>query len=181
MQMGTERLIIRNFKAEDWEDLYEYLSSEEVLRFEPASASSEEDCRKLALERARGNIFLAVCLKETLKMIGHIYFGRVEPFEYKTWEIGYIFNPLYYGMGYATEASRRILKYGFEQLNAHRIIGMCDPENYASWKLLERLCMRREGYFKKPAFFRKDISGKPIWHDAYHYAILSEEWNGRKC
>ena len=176
MQMETERLVVRNFRPEDWEDLYEYLSREEVLKYEPSSASSREECRKLAAERARGNSFWAVCLKVTGKMIGHVYFGRMEPFEFKTWELGYIFNPLYCGMGYATEASRRIVAYGFEQLKAHRITALCDPENSASWKLLERLGMRREGHFIKPAFFRKDSKDQPIWHNVYQYAILAEEW-----
>jgi RimJ/RimL family protein N-acetyltransferase len=53
---------------------------------------------------------------------------------------------------------------------------MCSPENTASWKLMERLKMRREGYHKKPAFFEKARDGKPLWHDSYEYAILDEEW-----
>lgn len=76
------------------------------------------------------------------------------------WEIGYVFNPSYYGKGYATEACQRILRYGFEEMSAHRIIGKCNPENKASWKLLERLSMQREGYFKKTAFFRTETDGK---------------------
>ena len=68
------------------------------------------------------------------------------------------------------------MQYGFEQMGVHRIIGKCNPENTSSWKLLERLSMRREGHFKKPAFFTKSIDGKPIWHDAYQYSILDEEF-----
>lgn len=39
------------------------------------------------------------------------------------------------------------------------------------------MLMRREGYHKKKAFFRRTDEGKTIWHDAYQYAILEEEWN----
>ncbi|MEN6316987.1 MAG: GNAT family protein [Clostridiaceae bacterium] len=177
MLLETERLIIRNFVKNDWKDLYEYLSLKEVLKYEPSCESDEEDCMKKAVERSKSNTFLAVCLKENGKMIGHIYFSQVEPKEYLTWEIGYIFNPEFYGRGYATEASRGILQYGIEELGAHRIIAMCNPENTASWKLLERLSMRREGFFRKKAFFRRTDDGKPIWHDAYEYAILAEEWS----
>ena len=53
---------------------------------------------------------------------------------------------------------------------------MCNPENTASWKLLERISMRREGHYKKLAYFKKSPNGKPLWHDAYEYAILAEEW-----
>ncbi|MCB2318576.1 hypothetical protein [Clostridium tagluense] len=41
---------------------------------------------------------------------------------------------------------------------------------------MERLLMRREGHFKKPAFFGKSNEGKPMWHDAYQYSILAEEF-----
>jgi RimJ/RimL family protein N-acetyltransferase len=70
----------------------------------------------------------------------------------------------------------KLLQYAFEQCDAHRIIGRCDPENSASWKLLERLSMRREGHFLQPAFFNKSAEGKPNWHNAYEYAIIDKEW-----
>ena len=176
MVLESERLCVRSFRNSDWQDLYEYLSHKEVLKYEPGDVSSKEDCIKLAGERSQGDSFWAVCLRENNKMIGHVYFCQKEPGEFLTWEIGYIFNPAYYGQGYATEACRRILQYGFKQLGAHRIIALCNPENGASWKLLERLDMRREGHLIKPAYFRKTPDGKPIWHDAYQYAILSDEY-----
>lgn len=178
--METQRLIIRNFKEEDWKDLFEYLSLKDVLKYEPEDPSDEEDCRKKALERSKGSNFWAVCLRPSGKMIGHLYFQQIEPTDFLTWELGYIFNPEYYGKGYATEASERILGFGFEELGAHRIIAMCNPENEPSWRLLERLNMRREGFHKKQGFFRLDQEGNPSWHDTYEYAILEEEWLNRE-
>jgi RimJ/RimL family protein N-acetyltransferase len=175
--LETDRLIIRNFCSADWEDLYEYLSNENVVKYEPYSVFSEEECKQEAINRSNNNSFLAVCIKESNKLIGNLYFQQQEPKIFLTWEIGYVFNPAYYGKGYATEACKRILRYGFENLNAHRIVGWCNPENTASWKLMERLLMRREGYFKKTAFFRKTPDGKPIWHDAYQYSILEEDFS----
>lgn len=176
MFFNTQRLAVRNFRPDDWKDLYEYLSQKEVLRYEPGSVSDEADCKSKAAERSESDDFLAVCLKATGKMIGHLYFARTEPSEFLTWELGYIFNPAFYGKGYATEACRGILDYAFEKLEAHRVIAMCSPENMPSWRLLERLSMRREGYFRQAAFFRRSEDGKPIWHDACQYAILSSEW-----
>lgn len=172
----TDRLIIRKFSPEDWKDLYEYLSQESVVEYEPYDVLSEEECKQEAIERSQIDAFWAVCLKENNKLIGNIYFNQEEPEKFLTWEIGYVFNPAYYGKGYATEASRRILQYGFEEKGAHRIVGMCNPENSSSWRLMERLSMRREGHFKKRAFFRRTEDGKPIWHDAYEYSILDEEY-----
>lgn len=174
--LETERLVIRKFNCDDWKDLYEYLSQETVVKYEPYDVFSEEECKQEALSRSNNNAFWAVCLKGNDKLIGNLYFQQQEPKEFLTWKIGYVFNPVYYGKGYATEACKRILKYGFEELGVHRIIGKCNPENTASWKLLERLSMQREGFFRKPAFFRKTNDGKPIWHNAYQYSILEEEF-----
>lgn len=178
MNMETDRLIIRRFTGEDWQDLYEYLSQESVVKYEPYGVMNEEECRKEAVRRSQDNAFWAVCLKENDKLIGNIYFQQQEPKDFMTWEIGYVFNPGYYGKGYATEGCQRILKYGFEELGAHRIIGKCNPGNTPSWSLLERLRMRREGHFRKPAFFKRSPEGQPLWHDAYLYSILEEEFLG---
>lgn len=174
--LETERLILRRFTSEDWKDLYEYLSKEEVVKYEPYEVFNEDQCREEAEYRSSQEAFWAVCLKENNKLIGNVYFQEQEPKEFLTWEIGYVFNSEYQGKGYATEACKRVLKYGFYVLGAHRVIGMCNPENSSSWRLLERLFMRREGYFKKPAFFKKSNEGKPIWHDCYQYSILDEEF-----
>jgi ribosomal-protein-alanine N-acetyltransferase len=174
--METERLIIRKFKEDDWKDLYEYLSQESVVKYEPYDVCNEDESKEEAIYRSNNDAFWAVCLKESNKLIGNVYFQQQGPKEFLTWEIGYVFNPAYYGKGYATEACKRVLKYGFEELGIHRVIGKCNPENAPSWRLLERLSMRREGYFKKPSYFKKTIDGKAIWHDAYQYSILEEEW-----
>lgn len=177
MVLETNRLILRRFVGEDWKDLYEYLSQENVVKYEPYGPLSAEVCKTEAVNRSSNEAFWAVCLKEeNNKLIGNIYFERQEPFQWKTWELGYVFNPSYWGKGYATEACKRIMRYAFEQLEAHRIMGRCNPENASSWKLMERLSMRREGHFKKPAFFKMFSDGRPLWHDAFEYAILEEEW-----
>jgi RimJ/RimL family protein N-acetyltransferase len=186
----TERLIIRPFRADDWEDLYEYLSDEEVVAFEPYPPFSRLEAVKEAERRSRDGSFWAVCLKTSIaeregghsdasesgKLIGNLYFARQEPAEFMTWELGYVFNRGYHGKGYATEAAGRMLAYGFGELDAHRVIAGCDTRNAPSWRLLERLGMRREGCFLKKAFFKRDAAGNPIWHDAYEYAILAEEF-----
>ncbi|SDP82472.1 GNAT family N-acetyltransferase [Clostridium gasigenes] len=174
--LETERLIIRRFSAEDWKDLYEYLSQKSVVKYEPYDVYNEDASKEEAIYRSQNDAFWAVCLKENNKLIGNVYFQQQGSKEFLTWEIGYVFNPAYYGKGYATEACKRVLKYGFEQLGAHRIIGKCNPENTPSSRLLERLLMIREGHFRKPAYSKKTIDGKAIWHDAYQYSILEEDW-----
>ncbi len=172
-QLETERLVIRRFKEEDWKDLYEYISDEEVVRYEPYQAFSIEASQNEAKSRAESPAFLAVCLKENNKLIGNIYFAKQE---FKTWEIGYVFNRAYQGRGYATEAANAVIAYGFNTRGARRIVAMCNPLNTASWRLLERLGMRREGHLKQNIYFKKDEEGNPIWSDTYEYAILKDEY-----
>lgn len=179
--METERLILRRFAPDDWKDLHEYLSRPEVLKYDAETVSDEEACKDKAAARAKGQAFWAVCLKDTGKMIGHVYFSQKDPPDFLTWEIGYIFNPAYGGKGYATEASRRILQYGFEELGAHRIEAGCSPDNPPSWRLLERLGMRREGYFREQVFFRTDYKGQPIWLDSYQYGMLDKEYRAGRA
>ena len=178
MVMETERLHIRRFRPGDRDDLFEYLSDPEVVRYEPYPAMTRAQVAEEARNRAKDDSFWAVCLRETRKLIGNLYFCCQEPKEFKTWELGYVFNRAYGGKGYATEAARRLVQYGFGTCGAHRIEARCNPLNAASWRLLERLDMRREGHMVKQAFFRRDELGKPIWNDTYIYAILAEEWKG---
>ncbi len=172
----TERLTIRRFREDDWKDLYDYLSSEAVVKYEPYDVFSEEACKEEAVKRSNNEAFWAVCLKENGKVIGNVYFQLQEPREIRTWEIGFVFNPSYFGKGYATESCSKILDHAFNELNAHRVLAMCNPENTASWKLMERLGMRREGHFLKKMYFKTDENGTPLWHDAYEYAVLADEW-----
>jgi RimJ/RimL family protein N-acetyltransferase len=86
-------------------------------------------------------------------------------------EIGYTFHPAYAGQGYATEATRELLRIGFEGLGVRRIIAQCFAANEASWRLMERLGMRREQHTKQDSLHR---SGE--WMDGMMYAILAEEW-----
>ena len=138
----SDRLIIRRFNENDWHDLYEYLSDEEVVKFEPYGTYSEDQAKEEAINRAKSDIFYAVCLKETGKVIGNLSFMKGD---FDTWELGYVFNRKYQGNGYATESSEKLVDYAFSNLGARRIIAMCSPLNTRSWKLLERLKMRREG------------------------------------
>lgn len=53
---------------------------------------------------------------------------------------------------------------------------MYNPLNESSWKLLERLGMRREGYLVQNIYFKKDNNDQPIWVDTFEYGILATEW-----
>lgn len=172
--IATERLFIRRFQPGDARDLHEYLSDPEVVKFEPYGVFTEQASAAEAARRGSDPAFWAVCLRDG-KLIGNLYFNEAEP-EFSTWELGYVFNAKHQGMGYATEACRALLSHAFRDLGARRVVAMCDPLNSASWRLLERLGMRREAHKLQTVFFRRDEVGRPIWKDTYEYAMLAGEW-----
>ena len=171
MKIQTERLLLRRFRAEDADDLYAYLSDPEVVKFEPYKPFDREGCRMEAQSRAANPSFVAVELDG--RVIGNLYMGWEDE---HTCEVGWVLNRAYYGRGYAAEAARALIGYAFDREGAHRIIAMCDPLNVPSWRLCERLGMRREAYFRKNVYFFCDDEGEPLWKDTYVYAILAEEW-----
>lgn len=173
-RIETDRLIIRRFKESDWKDLYEYLSDSDVVRFEPYDVYNEKESMQEAVNRAKNPIFWAVCIKETGKLIGNLSFQKQD---FDTWELGYVFNRKFQKKGFATEAAKALIGYSIKELNARRIIAMCSPENEASWNLLERLKMRREGHLLQNVYFKTDENNKPIWLDTYEYGVLTSEWS----
>lgn len=174
--LDTPRLLIRRFTGDDGEELYLYLSREEVVRFEPHETFSLEESRAEAVRRSADQAFWAVCLKDSGALIGNLYFQQQEPKEFRTWELGYVFNNDYHNRGYAEEACLKILEYGFGILQARRVTAHCNPRNTPSWRLLEKLKFRREGHFLKTGFFKYDEQGAPKWHDTYAYGLLASEW-----
>jgi [ribosomal protein S5]-alanine N-acetyltransferase len=179
--LETERLILRRFQPGDGEDLHEYLSREEVVKFEPYSIYNETESRAEALRRSEDPAFWAVCLNDSGKLIGNLYFQQQMPDHFRTWELGYVFNNEFQGCGYAAEACRKLLEYGFTSLQIRRVTAHCDPDNAPSWRLLERLNLRREGHFLQTGYFKNDEQGRPKWHDTYAYGLLEKEWQSLRA
>jgi RimJ/RimL family protein N-acetyltransferase len=173
MKLKTQRLVIRNFVSNDYKDLYEYLSDKETYKYEPGEPITLEKAKDVCIERSKNNDFLAIELEN--KIIGHIYFSQIEPKNLKTWEMGYIFNKKFHGKGFATEAAKAIIENGFFEKDVHKIIAHCNPKNISSWKLLERIKMKREGKLRKNIYFIEDKNGEPIWQDTYEYGILKDD------
>jgi RimJ/RimL family protein N-acetyltransferase len=172
MEIQAERLIVRQFRPDDWRDLLDYLSQPEVYAFEPGEPVDAGQAAAIADERSRGSAFLAVELREERRMIGHLYFAPVEPAELRTYELGYIVNPRDHGRGYATEAAAALVRHAFAEMGVHRVTASCDPANIASWRVLEKIGFVREGHLRRNIFFRRDASGLPAWKDTFEYGLL---------
>ena len=165
----TKRLILRQFQESDYDDLYEYLSQLENDEFEGYPGITYENGREHLAYRLNSDEFYAIELKASGKVIGNIYCGSRE---YKAREVGYIINKKYQREGYASEALSVVLQEAF-RTGVHRIFAKCDPRNECSWKLLEKVGMKREAHFRQNIYFHEDDNGNPIWKDTYVYALLN--------
>ena len=88
-------------------------------------------------------------------------------------ELGWVIDPRHAGRGFATEAARELMRLCFEDLGVRRVVAYCFADNAPSWRLMERLGMRRETYAVKESLHR----GRG-WVDSLGYALLAEEWHG---
>ncbi|MBN9120792.1 MAG: GNAT family N-acetyltransferase [Planctomycetes bacterium] len=93
--------------------------------------------------------------------------------EHAQGEVGFNFNRGYTGRGLATRGLAAVLGFGFVQLGLHRITAATFTDNERSWRLLERVGMRREGHFVHDGFVR----GR--WVDVFGYGMLADEWSSR--
>ena len=167
--LETDRLWIRRFHPNDVASVHSYMSDPNIIEHFPENLFSYNDTKNFVESNLNENAKnFALIQKFDDKLIGHVVFH--EWFAPKTIEIGWVISPLYQSKGFASEAALQILAYGFETLSAHRIIATCQPENSASWRVMEKIRMRKEGHFLK-CIFRRDR-----WIDEYFYAILIEEW-----
>ncbi len=169
--METERLILRLFEGKDYQDLYDYLSDPEVVKYEPYKAMTPEEVKDTLEYRIHNEEFIAVECKDNHKIIGNLYFGFRD---FGSRELGYVFHNAYQKQGYATEACRALIENSFQE-NVHRVFAECDPQNPNSWRLLERLGFEREAHLKENVYFWTDEAGKPIWKDTYLYALLNPQ------
>ena len=167
----TERLILRRYIVSDLEDLYQYLSDPEVVRFEPYRPMSREETAEELKRRIASPEMIAVEHKETGRLIGNVYLGERD---FQAKELGFVFNREFWGRGFASESCRAVVSRAFSE-GAHRIFAECDPENENSWRLLEALGFRREGHLRQNVYFWTDEHGVPLWKDTYIYSRLNNK------
>lgn len=172
--LETDRLILRKFEDKDKEDLYEYCSDPENLIYinlEPYTSTEQAMDRidYLKAKYAEDDVACwAIEVKENSKMIGSIDFIEFGDKDNKA-EIGYLINRKYWNNGYATEATKKLIEYGFENLGLIRIQAKCAVENIASARVMEKSNMKFEGIERKA----ENVRGK--FHDLKEYAIIKGE------
>jgi RimJ/RimL family protein N-acetyltransferase len=178
--IDTERLTLRPHTKDDFDDVYAFQSRPEVARYLYWDARTPDEVRDALEEKVGESVLtddgqrlsLAVVWRETGQVVGQVSLKWLSR-EHRQGEIGFVFHPDYQGRGLAREAAEVVLRLGFADLGLHRVIGRCDSLNVASYRLLERLGMRREAHFVHDEIF------KGTWGDQYVYAMLDDEWRQR--
>jgi RimJ/RimL family protein N-acetyltransferase len=176
----TERLHIRAFREEDAEVFAAYRSDPDVARYQSWDPPvTLEQARRFTSEMAASHpgtlgewYQIALERKEDGAVIGDCAF-HIYSDEGLQAEIGFTLARAYQGKGYAAEAVQWLLGYLFAELHLHRVQATCDVDNLPSSRLLDRLGLRREAYFRENVWF------KERWGSEYVYAILQEEWTTR--
>lgn len=171
IQVETERLLLRNYKATDCKDVFQYFSREEVSTYEDFDPMSEKQVEDMIDEWRDLDNRLAAVLKTTQKVIGSIGYWIDDEGHYC---IDYDFNPEYYGNGYASEAGQALVSHLFETTDINAVYGDCDVRNTASWRLLERLGFRRIRQLDDQSY-KKDKKGDPIRISTFLYELKRPE------
>ncbi len=178
--LETERLILREFRQTDWKAVYQYRSDPEVAKYMDFIPNTEYESKifinvVLANQRAqpRHSFNFALVNQADNRLIGSCML-RITGVENKEGDLGYILNRHYWNRGYASEAAARVVSFGFEQLGLHRIYSTCYPANTASYRVMEKIGMHKEGCLREIRFI------KGVWCDSFLYSILEQEWRKQK-
>jgi RimJ/RimL family protein N-acetyltransferase len=176
--VATERLTLRRAEAADVEAMWSYRRLPEVSRWLTFEPRDLDDWRDLL--GAPGRLEAMLVGECDGRIVGDFYL-RVED----SWaqrevvdqargaqaELGWVLDPVFHGRGYAAEACRALLRVCFEELKLRRVCANAFADNEASWRLMERLGMRREQYTVRESLHR-DLG----WVDGVGYALLADEW-----
>lgn len=181
LHLETDRLILRPFQDADVQLFSEYRSDPEVARYQSwetpyslAQAAKFISALHTVQPGTPGEwLQIAIELKTTGLLVGDCAFCVLAK-EPQQAEIGFTLARRHQRNGYAGEAVTALLEYLFSGLQLHRVRAICDVENLASARLLERIGMRLEGHFIESVWF------KGRWSSEFWYAVLSTEWASKK-
>ncbi len=177
--ISTERLLLRPLRVEDADDVLEYQSDPGTVRYIPWPERSRDQVIE-ALQQHTANAFeapahdrefalLAWTLRDGGKVIGQGNLG-IESEQHGHASIGWVTHPGFVRQGYALEATRALIDWGFGALGLHRLTATIDTRNLASARLAERLGMRLEASHVDDEWF------KGVWTSTWIYALLEREW-----
>ena len=180
MEIHTQRLILREFRLDDFDALFEYTRDPEIHRYEGKQIPEPDAVLSYiqgAIEqqniRPRTLYRFAITIPPDDRAVGRITLGLIYP-QLRIWEIGWALKRSEWGKGYTTEAALEVLGLAFSQTTAHRVVAFCNANNAASYRVMEKIGMQREGRL------RDGVLNGDEWNDEFVYGILEQEFKPRK-
>lgn len=164
----TERLLLKQITNDDVNEVFELRSNPETMKYipRPLVKTTEDALEHIAMigEKIVSNtgINWGITLKDSSKLLGIIGYYRMQPENYRA-EIGYMLLPQFHGQGIITEAVKRLITYGFNDLKLHSIEAVIDPENRASEKVLQKCGFAKEAHLRESEFFEGKFIDKVIY------------------
>ena len=179
--VSTERLLLRRATADDAEAIWSIRSLPGVSDWLTRAAVEHDEFVAYTTEPTRlAKALIVELLDPPGTIIGDLMISIQDPWAQHEVterargveaELGWVFAPEHGGRGYATEAVRAAMSICFDRLGLRRIVANCFADNDASWRLMERVGMRREVHTASESLHR---SGR--WLDGLGYAMLADEW-----
>ncbi len=174
-ELTTPQLVLRPFRPGDVDDVFEYARDPEWAKFLLGAVPqpyTRRDAEEFIAGRmlAPGNQFSWAIVLEGAG-VGDITL-RVDS-EHERGEIGYSLAKAHWGRGFTAEAARAVIDWGFVERGLRRISSQADVRNRRSWRVMEKLGMRREGLFRS---HRRDPRPGYPRVDMVYYSLLGEEW-----
>jgi RimJ/RimL family protein N-acetyltransferase len=146
--LETDRLKLRMWREQDFEPYAEMCADPEIMRYLGGKTLNRlEAWRHMAFLIGHWDLLgyghWAVEEKASGAFAGRV--GFLNPADWPGFEIGWTLGRNFWGKGYATEAARRALEFGFDDLNRRHVISLIHPDNKASIRVAERLGEKLEG------------------------------------
>lgn len=179
-RLETERLVLRDWRADDWAPFWRDTNTEPVMRWlggvmDQAKLEAAQG-RILAYAADHGHTFWAVEGKADCAVIGFCGLKRSNQAggPQGEFEVGWRLRETAWGQGYAKEAAAASLEYAFAELDAPQVIALTVQGNSGSWGLMERLGMERRADLD---FANADFD--PETGRIIVYAISADQWRHR--
>lgn len=178
--LTTDRLRLRPLSLTDVDDILEYQSDPDTVRYIPWPQRSRDDVLRALEEHATRAVetpgvdgefvLLAWELHDGGRVIGQSNLS-IESAQHRHASIGWVTHPAHLRRGYALEATTALLDWAFATLGLHRVTATIDSRNLASARFAERLGMRLEAHHIDDEWFKGE------WTSTWTYALLEREWH----
>lgn len=176
--LASDRLVMQKMTEADVDDMYAYTSDADLLahlplNVTPTRAEAQAAIRGfLDMYHARRVAPWGITIRESGRHIGICGFESWNPVTDRA-EIGFLVAREFWRQGYASEAARRVMRFGFEKMNLNRVEARVKPDNEPSRLLLRKLGMKYEGLMREHSWWRGE------YHDLELYAILKREFEAQ--